>query len=574
MTDQDRRGDFIQRIPRLLRLLEENHLETDQAPGGGWPPAGLSAPEQAEMEAAWAGLRFMDEMPGGFFIFYANQEERLMYASRGARHMFGCATLQELRALTGDSLKGIVCQEDLGAVEDALRRQVEAKKYDLDYLEYRIRRKDGIIRWVEGCGHFIRSEEVGDVFCIFLGDPTDERNQEQIRQKHVLSDALEKADLAMKAKNEFLSQISHEMRTPLNAVFGYTALAKASLGDPAAAAGYLAQVETASRQLLDMISQALNMSSLSGTVSSVHEECDLREALQEVYDFLLPQAQEKGLAFSLECGGIVHGTVYTDRQQLEQLVLNLANNAITYTESGGVDIFMTEERAQPDNHAFYRLEVRDTGVGIGEEFLEQAFEPFSRGKGSALSGVRGIGLGLTIAKGIADLLEGDISVKSVVGKGSTFTVTLPFLVQPLEKEPGSARPGPARSLRILLAEDNELNREIETELLERVGFIIDPAADGQEAWDKARAASPGDYDLVLLDLQMPFMDGWEVASAIRRLPDPAMARIPIVALSANVSIHDRRRSMESGIDVHLTKPMDMTVLLETIGKLTGGDAGA
>lgn len=229
---------------------------------------------------------------------------------------------------------------------------------------------------------------------------------------------------------------------------------------------------------------------------------------------------------------------------------------------------LTEEKPLSDSHIVYRLEVRDTGVGISDEFLEKVFEPFSREQVSTLSGIRGIGLGLTIAKSIVDMLNGSIQVKTSVGEGTTFIVLLPFRVQLAAGATVKKAPQPRPKLRILLAEDNDINREIETELLERIGFVVDPAADGLAAWEKAQKASPGDYDLVILDLQMPLMDGWEVAAAIRGLPDPTMARIPIVALSANSQLDDQRRSLESGFDTHLPKPLDLNVLLETIGRLT------
>lgn len=570
MADQAQKYQFIERIMNLLHLLEERGIEADRISEDGLPQERMSPEERREAQAALESIRFMDEIPGGFFIYYADGDERIIYANQGMLRIFQCESLREFRELTGNSFKGVVHPDDLEAVECSIRRQIAANQYDLDYVEYRIRRKDGSIRWVEDYGHFVHREPVGNIFYVFVGDPTDERSQQQMQQKRVLTEALEKADLAVKAKNAFLSQISHEMRTPLNAVFGFTTLAKASLrDDPEAAAEYLDQVEAASHQLLDMITQALDVSALSSAAGSDQEECDLRETLQEVYDFLLPQAKEKSIAFTLDCGQLVHRIVYTNQKRLKQLVLNLANNAVTYTNHGGrVEVVLREEKSLPDSHAVYQLEVRDNGIGIGEEFLDSVFDPFSRERTSTLSGVRGIGLGLTIAKSIVDMLEGSIAVKTAVNEGSTFTVTLPFRVQPLPDVSGNHGAGLNSSLRILLAEDNEINREIETELLERMGFVVDPVDDGREALDRMEQASPGDYDLVIMDLQMPVLDGWQVASAIRKLPDPVLARIPIIALSANVGITDRRRSLESGIDVHLPKPMDLNVLLETIEKIT------
>lgn len=568
MAERGQKSHFIERITGLLQLLDKEGLEIDQVLRDGWPEGRLGPEEEQNVQFALDSIRFMDEMPGGFFIYYADGDEQLIHANLGMLRIFRCETMDEFRKLTGNSFRGIVHPDDLEAVEESIRKQITQNQYELDYVEYRIVCKDGTVRWVEDYGHFVHAGDVGDIFYVFVGDPSDERAQQQMQQKRLLTDALEKAGLAVKAKNAFLSQISHEMRTPLNAIFGFTTLAKTNLDKREEAEKYLNQVEAASHQLLDMISHALEVSSLTGAAGSDQEECDLRDILQEVCDFLMPQAQEKGISLTVDSKEINHRVVYTDPQQLRQLVLNLVNNAITYTEKGGVDVILREEKSLPDSHAIYQLEVRDTGVGISEEFLEKVFEPFTRDKGSTLSEVRGIGLGLTIAKNIVDMMDGTISVKTAVNEGSTFTVTLPFRVRPLPDVSGGQHVLPPHSLHILLAEDNDINREIETELLEHIGFVIDPAADGQVAFDKAQAAAPGDYDLAIVDLQMPRMDGWQVAAAIRRLPDPTMSHIPIIALSANTGLLDQRRSLESGINVHLAKPMDLNLLLETIEKVT------
>lgn len=397
----------------------------------------------------------------------------------------------------------------------------------------------------------------------------DEEIQQEIEQKQLLVEALDKANLAVAAKNDFLSNISHDMRTPLNAIFGFTSLAKTSLPDASPVREHLEQVEAASRELLHMITQVLEISALSTAAGPAEVECDFCQTIQEAYDFLLPQAQEKHIDFSFHCGQARHRIIYTDQEKLRQLVLSLANNAVTYTKPGGrVTISLLEGDELPDHYAAYRLVVEDTGIGISEGFLARIFEPFSREKNSTLSGVHGIGLGLTIAKGIVDKMGGSIDVQSTVNKGSTFTVSLCFRVQSL---PDAAEESAAAvlqpSLRILLVEDNEINREIETELLENMGFIIDSAEDGRIALEKVERAAPGDYDLIIMDLQMPVMDGWQSSAAIRRLPDPALARIPIIALSANSMDNDRRKSRESGIDVHLAKPLNLPELLDTIESL-------
>ncbi len=401
----------------------------------------------------------------------------------------------------------------------------------------------------------------------------DDEIRQQTEQKRLLEDALEKANLAIAAKNTFLSNISHDMRTPLNAIFGFTSLAKLKLHDLDAVQGYLEQVETASRQLLDMITEVLEISALSSAAGPAEVECDLEEIVGEVYDFLLPQAQEKNLVFTMDCSGLRHRGVYANQENLRQLVLNLVNNAVTYTEPGGrVTLSFKEEDELPNHYSVYSLVVEDTGIGISEDFLERIFDPFSREKNSTLSGIHSIGLGLTIAKDIVDKMGGTIDVKSQVGEGSTFTASLCFRVQPVSSQTDKERDMAASrqlSQRILLVEDNEINLEIETELLENMGFIIDPAENGKIALEKIEGAAPGDYDLIIMDIQMPVMDGWQTSAAIRKLSDPVLSHIPIIALSANALASDIQKSKENGINVHLSKPMNLPVLLETIEEITG-----
>lgn len=559
------KGDSLSLMERILSLLcalQEHHLEIEE----------LMEPERAAslsadsdtLRMALELVQFMDEMPGGFLIYRADGGEELIYANRELLRIFQCDSMEELRALTGDSFQGLVYPEDLDMVEKSIREQIAGSQYDLDDVEYRIRRKDGAVRFVEDYGHFVHSKAVGDFFYVFLRDATDKENQRRLERERMM------ADMAVNAKNTFLSNISHDMRTPLNAIFGYITLARMCMDDRESLQEYLDQVELAGKKLLTMITEVLEVSELTGAAGPAEEECDLLEIAGGVYEFLLPQAQEKGIDFRLDSGSVRHRGIYADGERLRQLVMSLANNAITYTEAGGrVSVTVTEGEELPDCHVLFRIAVEDTGIGISEEFLEKIFEPFSREKNSTLSGVHGIGLGLTIAKGIVDMMGGTIDAKSTQGQGTVFTVNLALRVQPMLD--GSAKERTAQQVRqrLLLVEDNEINREIATDLLENMGFWIDPAENGQVAVDKMRRAAPGDYDVVIMDLQMPVLDGWQASAAIRRLPDPTLAHIPIIALSANIMASDRQKSKESGINVHLTKPLDLPVLLDTIEELTG-----
>lgn len=514
-------------------------------------------------------IRFMEEMPGGFLIYRAEEGEEIIYANKGLLRIFQCDTMEEFREFTGNSFRGIVYQEDLEEVEESIRTQILSSRYDLDYVEYRIRRKDGSIGWIEDYGHFVRNEAAGNIFYAFLGDATEKRKR--LETLRMVRETQEKADLAIAAKNAFLANISHDMRTPLNAIFGFTSLAKLSIHDPDTALEYLEQIETASKKLLDMIEKVLQISALSNAAGPKEEECSFCNILRDAYEFLLPQAREKNIAFSLNDSDIRHSTIYADQENLRQLILNLANNALTYTKPGGtVKISVTEGNELPHQEAVYSLTVEDNGIGISPEFIHQVFEPFAREKNSTLSGIHSIGLGLTIVKHIVDMMGGSIDVQSEVGKGTVFTVNLRFRVQPLSGEAGGASELQRIPQRLLLVEDNELNRDIETELLEKMGFVVDTAENGKTALEKMEQASPGDYDLIIMDIQMPVMDGWQASAAIRRLPNPALSKIPIIALSANVFERDQMKSKESGIDIHLTKPMNFSELLEHIERLTKG----
>lgn len=701
MDRQSRNHPLLERILALVELSQDSELS--QLAEEGAP--GQDARDPSFQDARGL-IQFMDEMPGGFLIYCAQEGERIIYANRWLLRTFQCGSMEEFRALTGNSFRGMVHPEDLEAVERSIREQIDASQYDLDYVEYRIIRKDGAVRWIEDYGHFIQSASAGGIFYVFLGDATEKRerqqqeraliNQEYLRrlevieglsvnyesilyadldkdqvlpyrlsaraeaaaeegsriqrfrsfiaryvdewvhpedrelflqkispdyirerlseadtyylnyrvledgetrylqmrvvdvgrarhvsqvvmgyrrmdvelqqemeQKQMLADALNNANLAIVAKNTFLSNMSHDMRTPLNAIFGFTSLARQSAGDPAAVRSYLERIEASSRQLLDLIDKVLEIAwTGSQELRSAEVECNLGDIVGEACEFLRCQAEEKDIAFTVECRDT--GAIYSDPDKLRQLVTYLVNNAVTYTKPGGrVSVTAARLETLPNQHALYRLEVADTGVGISREFLDRIFEPFSREQNTTLSGIHGIGLGLTIAKNIADMLGGTITVESEVGRGTTFTTVFRFRTPLPAPAPRAVRPA---CRRILLVEDNELNMEIETELLGELGFLIEPAGDGREALERVKNSLPGEIDLILMDIQMPVMDGWQASQAIRSLPDPALAGIPIIALSANVFESDIRRSMECGMNAHLKKPLDIPKLLQTIGE--------
>ncbi|TGY00892.1 PAS domain-containing hybrid sensor histidine kinase/response regulator [Hominisplanchenecus murintestinalis] len=512
-------------------------------------------------------IKFMDEMPGGFLIYRANEAEDIVYANKALLRIFQCSTLKEFREMTGNSFRGLVYLEDLDEIEESIKEQIAASQYDLDYVEYRIVRRDGEIRWIEDYGHFIRSETVGDIFYVFLGDATEKRS----RQLQILERALNNANLAIQAKNKFLSNMSHDIRTPLNAITGFTSLAKNHIDNRDEVQRYLDKIGEASGQLLDLVDKVLEISWTETKDVHVEEaECNLREILQSVERALSPRFSGKKITFETDLTGVKHLDVYSDRDKLRQIVQYLAGNAVEYTGKGGrVRVAVVEGEQLANDYAVYRLVVSDNGIGISKEFQEHVFEPFERENNTTFSGIYGTGLGLAITRNIVKIMGGTIEVDSAIGKGSTFTVTIRLRIQETQLVSAVSPEDVAVCLnsgKILLVEDNEINVEIETEILEKAGFCIEIAENGSIAVEKVKKSEPGEYALVLMDIQMPVMDGREAAEAIRGLGNPELAHIPIIALSADAFENDRRLSLESGMDEHLTKPMDIDEVVGAMAK--------
>ncbi len=512
-------------------------------------------------------IKFMDEMPGGFLIYRANEAEDIVYANKALLRIFQCSTLKEFREMTGNSFRGLVYLEDLDEIEESIKEQIAASQYDLDYVEYRIVRRDGEIRWIEDYGHFIRSKTVGDIFYVFLGDATEKRS----RQLQILERALNNANLAIQAKNKFLSNMSHDIRTPLNAITGFTSLAKNHIDNRDEVQRYLDKIGEASGQLLDLVDKVLEISWTETKDVHVEEaECNLCEILQSVERALSPRFSGKKITFETDLTGVKHLDVYSDRDKLRQIVQYLAGNAVEYTGKGGrVRVAVVEGEQLANDYAVYRLVVSDNGIGISKEFQEHVFEPFERENNTTFSGIYGTGLGLAITRNIVKIMGGTIEVDSAIGKGSTFTVTIRLRIQETQLVSAVSPEDVAVCLnsgKILLVEDNEINVEIETEILEKAGFCIEIAENGSIAVEKVKKSEPGEYALVLMDIQMPVMDGREAAEAIRGLGNPELAHIPIIALSADAFENDRRLSLESGMDEHLTKPMDIDEVVGAMAK--------
>lgn len=526
-------------------------------------------------------------MPGGFFVYHADGDEAVVYVNEACLRIFGCADEEQFVALTGGTFPGMVHPEDIEAVEHSISRQIQADRYSMDYVEYRIIRRDGSVRWIEDYGHHV-TLDAGEFFYVFINDATDklrERADEleavnaQLREAYarelehrtMLRNALSEAEAANVAKNTFLSNMSHDIRTPLNAVVGYASLISAHGGEAERVRAYSDKVLAASEQLLDVVNETLEISRMeAGHVQLAEAECSLSELVMQVRMDMVDLADRADVTLVCDIGPLAHDRVLVDAVRLSHVLTQLVDNAIKYSPAGStVRISVAENAGAPQGFASFRFVVADKGVGMEPAFMERMFMPFERESNTTASGVQGTGLGLTIVRNVLDLMEGELAVESAPGEGSTFTVDIIFRQAPADVAVEAPRPSRGRGPvhRILLVEDNELNREIACCLLDDAGYAVDTAENGEVAVGMIEEADACAYDLVLMDIQMPVMDGYAATRAIRALPDPLRASLPIIAVSANAFSEDRKRSLESGMDAHLPKPLDVHRLQSLIEKV-------
>ena len=405
---------------------------------------------------------------------------------------------------------------------------------------------------------------------------TERTNQELAEQGAILEVALAEAQRANVAKTTFLNSMSHDIRTPLNAIIGFTSLAVTHIEDRERVKSYLEKILTSGNHLLSLINDILDMSRIeSGKVRIEESEVSLPEIMGDLKTIVQADVKAKQLSFQMETD-VANETILCDKLRLNQVLLNLLSNAVKYTKPGGtVGFRVIQTETLPEGYASYQFRIRDTGIGMSKEFQARLFEPFEREQTATVSGIQGTGLGLAITKNLVDMMHGTISVTSEAGKGSEFVVSFRFRVKDApHRAPEEVRaeegPPSAQFLagkRILLVEDNELNQEIAQTVLEGIGLVIDTAADGTEAVEAMKTAQAGTYDLILMDIQMPVMDGYEAARTIRAMEDPAKAGIPIVAMTANAFEEDRQRAVDAGMDDHVPKPIDVPKLIETLRRI-------
>ncbi len=502
--------------------------------------------------------RVLEHMPGGYhrcadapgfpFLYYGTSFEEITGWSRA-----------EIEGELGGLFINMVLPEDIplcAGIVDSVR------EHGYSNALYRIRKKGGGHIWV--CDSTTRVE-LGEnsFFQGVLADVT-----EQIEE---LEKAKSDAEASNQAKSAFLFNASHDIRTPMNAIIGFAHIVEKNAGDEALVREVVGKLKRTGEVLMTLIDDILALARIErGKETLSLTPVDLRTHTDRLYEMMSQEMEERGIRFRLE-NDFSHPVILADPLKMTRIAMNMLSNAKKFTPSGGEVVFGIRESAAEEGCGSYQLYVRDTGIGMSEEFQRRAFQQFERARTSTESGIPGSGLGLAIIQKLADLAGGKCAIQSAPGKGTEITCTATVryweeAVPPPEEAPERAD---YTGMRLLLVEDNEFNREIGRYVFEHAGFTVEEAEDGRACLDMVNEAPAGYYGLILMDIQMPVMDGYTATGAIRQLPDRAKAAIPIIAMTANAFEEDRQRCLDAGMDGHIGKPLQAPVVNGELRRVLG-----
>lgn len=405
------------------------------------------------------------------------------------------------------------------------------------------------------------------VYHILQNQRAKDREQQMLLRKSAAA-----AEAANKAKSAFLFNMSHDIRTPMNAIIGYAELSRNHLHEPDKLSEYLSNIRTCGQKMLSIIDNILEIARIENNQIVLEESiCNIEESFDSCIVMFNTAVQEKHQTITVH-KQVANPYVYIDSSHLSEIVLNVISNAIKYTgQNGKIDCCLTQKPHEDADWCYMEISIADNGIGMSEEFQAHIFESFSREHSSTISGIEGTGLGMGIVKNLVDLMHGTIEIQSSPGKGSTFTICIPCRTALKEEaEPRkSSSDRPQKTLagkRILLAEDNDLNAEIAIELLSEEGLLVDRVSNGVACVEKLEKVAPDFYDLILMDIQMPVMNGYDATRKIRQLEDPFRSSIPIIAMTANAFAEDRQEALFVGMNDHVAKPVDMNVLIPVLEK--------
>ena len=397
---------------------------------------------------------------------------------------------------------------------------------------------------------------------------------EQMRQKAILQTALEVAEHASEAKSTFLTNMSHDFRTPMNSITGFANIALDNINDIDRVKDCLHKIIFSSNHLLNLVNDILDVSRIeSGKITLNEEPFSLEELKQSIVLLFEEQSRKKTITFTVDTERLVHTNVHADKLRIEQILVNIIGNALKFTSAGGtVQVIMRERSFAPKGYTSFVCEVIDTGCGMNPDFLDKIFEPFERDEQAYPQRIEGTGLGMTITKSLVHLMGGTIEVESELGKGSHFTVSLPLelinedrLIKAHEHNVHAySKKRSFNGYHALVVDDDTLSREILNEYLRNQGFTFDEASDGDEAVRTVAQSTPYTYDIIIMDMRMPHMDGDEAARAIRDLDRSDSSEIPIIAVTADAFEEGRRRAKRAGFTAHTTKPLNLDKLTQLL----------
>jgi len=507
--------------------------------------------------------------------FDSNGEVSSCYRSETYRRMLGYSSLEEFPN-TIEAWNDCIHPDEREFIVNAFWTAIYDRSDNIVYdVEYRARLKSGQYHWFHAAGRVTRRADGTPISMI--GVFIDINNQKEMerqldQQQATLRDAFVTAQQASAAKSAFLNNMSHDIRTPLNAILGFSGLAESHLDDVELTKSYLSKISTAGRHLLELVNDVLDMSRIeSGKVKIDEAPTRISSLVNEIETIVHDSAADKKLSLSMDVSLVQDDCVFCDKLRLNQVLLNLLGNSIKFSREGGhVSLKVIQDGAAVNHSAAYEILVEDDGIGMSEEFKKRVFEPFEREKSSTVSGIQGTGLGLAICKNIVNMMGGTIKVESESGKGTKFTVSLNLkLVEDaiVENEVDFIENLPAerfKGLKVLLVEDNELNSEIAQSILEEAGFIVDAVNDGTVAVERIRTAELGQYDVILMDVQMPLMNGYEATRQIRAMHRSGISSLPIIAVTANAFDEDRLQALQAGMDGYVSKPIEIPKFMATL----------
>ncbi|MBQ4482841.1 MAG: amino acid permease [Lachnospiraceae bacterium] len=529
--------------------------------------AGAMSTESYLILAFWSILGFV------YFRFVFSKDEKRRFGKStivwiGLLFLIFFTSLMWVKQATDEMTKNVVENISEYYKEQNPNTDPDVLKDTGEYVESQLAEVDRVLTRNSIIQMALIMASLGIMFSIYT---TISKREKQMETEKI------KAEEGNRAKSVFLSNMSHDIRTPMNAIIGYINLAEGEGITFEEMKTYLSKIKGSSQHLLALINDILEMSRIeSGKMQLDPVACDLKEIIGEVEDLFATQMSEKEIDFVVDVSGIKNGKVYCDKILLNRVLLNLVSNAYKFTPmKGKVSVAAFEKADEEGAHGEYEIRVSDSGIGMSKEFAAKVFEAFERERTSTVSKIQGTGLGMPITKNIIDLMDGSISVETEQGRGTEFTVKLKLELQEEDsKELDKAAEQELREKhhltvdfsrkRLLLVEDMPINREIATMQLKGFGFTVDTVENGKEGVDALASSKPGYYDAVLMDIQMPVMDGYEATRAIRALPDEKLANTPVIAMTANAFAEDVKKAKESGMNGHIAKPIDVNRMIDVL----------